>query len=574
MRYHPLSIALSVVVALSVVPHASAQERRDRKDSLRGVIARTAGAERTQAREELSRIYFVELRKEGALDTLMTLYDQLETDARQAGNFTAQGKVKSNRIAAYYNKGRYDEVIRQAPDALAFMAENEVWTYYYQISTVLVETYRRKGDFDRALAAVENFYGTAKARDDRGGMGLAQLSLSKICAAQRRYADAERCMRECIDLLQNQTPYLNYLATAYNNLATHLIGQKRYEEALEVAQATEAVNRRYEEASGTPQPSAWYNLWLTYIDIYRQTDAFGMAQRYVDKVDSITNGGVRLYKEQGHIYYGLGRYSEAIEMLDKAIEAFPDNLENKGLKLMTLARMREPDKAVELFSEVIGELETRHNESFNARLDEIRTQYEVDKHIAAKKRNRFYFLFTLGGCIFLVLLLCVTFHYNRLITRKNIDLYKQIKEQDRLEEELAQVKALSRQAPDLTGGGSLPGDRMQRELVDRLHDYLLRDRNLVQAELGRDDLVSALGSNRSTLSEAVKAVTGKTLMEYIRSMQLEEARRLLDKHPELTIEAVACDCGFNAPNTFYRLFRKQYGISPAEYRKIARTQGD
>ncbi|MCD8183894.1 MAG: helix-turn-helix domain-containing protein [Bacteroides sp.] len=61
-------------------------------------------------------------------------------------------------------------------------------------------------------------------------------------------------------------------------------------------------------------------------------------------------------------------------------------------------------------------------------------------------------------------------------------------------------------------------------------------------------------------------------MGYMRTMKLEEARRMLDRHPELTIEATAFSCGFNIPSTFYRLFRKQYGISPTEYRKIAKEK--
>lgn len=43
-------------------------------------------------------------------------------------------------------------------------------------------------------------------------------------------------------------------------------------------------------------------------------------------------------------------------------------------------------------------------------------------------------------------------------------------------------------------------------------------------------------------------------------------------HPELPLESIAYSCGFNIPSTFYRIFRKQYGISPTEYRKQAKAQ--
>lgn len=574
MKYILRHLFLYIAALLALAPDVSASSGRQwKKDSLRLVVARSEGNDRIQAHEELARIYLSEVRREGALDTLLTIYDSLEADARRTGDATREGIVRSNRLGAYYSKSLFDKVIDTAPATLEFLAGNDLWKLYYQSSMLLADAHRRKGALEQSLQEAERFYSLAKERKDRGGMGMAQLTLSRTYAAQRRYEDSEACLRECIDLLQDETSHLNYLATAYNNLTTTLIGQERYDEALETARATEAVNRRYEEASGSPQPSAWFNLWLTCTDICRQTGRYDEAQKYVDRIDSITRGSVKMYKERGHILYGKKRYREALEMLDRAGEESPSNLEVKGLKLMTLAQLREADRAVELFSEVIGDLDKQHNEAFASRLDEIRTQYEVDKHIAQKERNRNYFLFALGGCILLTLLLGVAFYCNRVVTRKNIDLYKRIKEHDRLEEELAQQRILAEQAQKSAEEtpAALTGDRQQRELVDRLHDYLLRDRNLLRDELNRDDLTSALGTNRNTLTDAVRAVTGKTPMEYIRSIRIEQARHLLDRHPELTVEAVAYDCGFNAPNTFYRLFRKQYGISPAEYRKIARS---
>ena len=58
----------------------------------------------------------------------------------------------------------------------------------------------------------------------------------------------------------------------------------------------------------------------------------------------------------------------------------------------------------------------------------------------------------------------------------------------------------------------------------RLQEYLLSHDNLLDAEVNRDDIISALGTNKNTLTDAVKAVTGKSPMEYMRILKVEEAQ--------------------------------------------------
>jgi AraC-like DNA-binding protein len=109
----------------------------------------------------------------------------------------------------------------------------------------------------------------------------------------------------------------------------------------------------------------------------------------------------------------------------------------------------------------------------------------------------------------------------------------------------------------------------QYRLVESMREYIIKNKDITLTEIDRDKLAIALSTNRTTLSEAVKDVTGKTLMEYVHFLRLEEARKILESCNELSIEAIAEECGLNA-RTFYRLFKEHYRISPTEYRKMAR----
>jgi len=150
--------------------------------------------------------------------------------------------------------------------------------------------------------------------------------------------------------------------------------------------------------------------------------------------------------------------------------------------------------------------------------------------------------------------------YARMRTRKNRGLYRQIKEQDRIAEALAKAK---------TEGAPLPKDEKEADKQDfilRLREQVLSDRYSANPEADIEKLVAALNTNRSYLYKTVKNMTGQTVQDYINTVRLVEARRLLDTSDEL-IEVVAWMSGFNSARTFYRIFRDRYNMTPTDYRK-------
>ena len=62
-----------------------------------------------------------------------------------------------------------------------------------------------------------------------------------------------------------------------------------------------------------------------------------------------------------------------------------------------------------------------------------------------------------------------------------------------------------------------------------------------------------------------KAAFQVTFVEYLANYRMEQAKRLLT-NPSMAVADVAAAVGFNDPSYFTRVFRRQEGVSPSEYR--------
>lgn len=436
---------------LPVLAHNNLQHQ---KDSLRQVIEHSEGIDKLKSYNRLCYLYMSEVADDQKMDTLLMLFNQVEAEAIKQGNVEIQGMVYGNAIIAYMNRSEHDKVIEKAPAYLDFYIENGLWKFYYQIHMQLITAYNLKGEYEPAVEEAEKMYARAKERKDKAGMATALYATGLIYNSQDRWKEEEKCFRECIDLLWEVSGYDNILTQSYAFLCMVLRAQNRYDELLQLVPEYEKAIARFEKASGRTQPEARGNLYIALMNTYIDIHDYDKAEPYLAKTEALINNDIsrfELLRARALILQSRGDYGKALAAVDSAINRTLEadfNLNSiRRIKMQLLARMGRYQEADDLLDEIIATNDTLKNVEVNARFDELRTQYEVEKHIAGKERNFHYFLFALAICLVLVLLLAGTFYYNRMIALKNRKLYERIKEQDRLTDELSRLANVRQSEP-------------------------------------------------------------------------------------------------------------------------------
>ena len=93
----------------------------------------------------------------------------------------------------------------------------------------------------------------------------------------------------------------------------------------------------------------------------------------------------------------------------------------------------------------------------------------------------------------------------------------------------------------------------------------LLDKHIADENYSVETLSMDLCMSYATAYRKVKALTGQTPAEFIRSYRLRRATTLL-RSTNRTIAVIAQQTGFTSPAYFARCFAKEYGPSPSEYR--------
>lgn len=83
-------------------------------------------------------------------------------------------------------------------------------------------------------------------------------------------------------------------------------------------------------------------------------------------------------------------------------------------------------------------------------------------------------------------------------------------------------------------------------------------------------LSNELGLSRSQVLRKLKALTGKSVNQFIKEIRLKEAANLLQSS-EMTASEIAYKVGFSSPSYFNKCFHQVFKMTPGEYKKEAPT---
>lgn len=108
-------------------------------------------------------------------------------------------------------------------------------------------------------------------------------------------------------------------------------------------------------------------------------------------------------------------------------------------------------------------------------------------------------------------------------------------------------------------------EQFLQKAIDEVNDHLQ------DADFGVEELAKSVNMSRSQLYKKLTAVTGKSPLDFVRTLRMKRARQLLEKS-QLQVSEVAYQVGFNTLKTFTENFKQEFGVTPSEFKKESNTQ--
>ncbi|RZS93431.1 response regulator [Aquimarina brevivitae] len=107
-------------------------------------------------------------------------------------------------------------------------------------------------------------------------------------------------------------------------------------------------------------------------------------------------------------------------------------------------------------------------------------------------------------------------------------------------------------------------DSVEQKFLMNIKEIM--DQELVESDFTAESFAQSIGMSRMQLHRKLKALTGLTTTEFIRTQRLKLAADLLSKS-NANVSEIGYAVGFNNHSYFTKCFKEEFGVSPSDYSK-------
>ena len=352
----------------------------------------------------------------------------------------------------------------------------------------------------------------------RNALGLYYREIGQLDSADYYF----RSMLESKDRVKMRPMYD---CIALSNLAANYRRRRLFHEALQLHQAALPVSLKEDDHSFTS------GIYVGLAECYLETGDPVCCKAMIDSA---------LYHIEQWPWVMLYRSCDLYPVMARYYSSIGDNKRSMDyMDSTTVANQREEKR----FS---GLLVLRANQEL---FESERARKEVQLNAL---RRISVIMGWITGAVFIVLLIILYLY------RKKQKAYREMAASSR---EWAE-RALSVVPP-------AEADTTDVALVDSLNHLIDTEKIFLDSEIDLENIAQRLGVHRNMISKAVNTVCGKPFSTYINEFRVRNAILLLSDpaNDHLTLETIAFDSGFSSRTTFYRAFKTQTGLNPANYRR-------
>lgn len=230
----------------------------------------------------------------------------------------------------------------------------------------------------------------------------------------------------------------------------------------------------------------------------------------------------------------------------------------------------------------IGEMNLVHElQVEESRMQTLSEQYE---------RQRNILLIALMGLAVVLAFTFMLFRAYRLLRSRNKSLYekhqalmhaeaegqqllKDYEEKLKQNNELLEKQVELGQSPKYSK--SSLNDEDKQQLIVHIQDIMNDTEIICQQGLTLAKLAKMIGSNTSYVSQVINEKYGMTFSNLLAHFRVREACCRMDDvehYGKMTIEAISESVGFRSRVTFFSAFKREIGMSPSDYWKIAKSK--